>query len=718
MDGDGEYPNLIAGRYSLGRLIGAGGMGAVFECTDTQASTPTKFAVKLIKLDQLMSSSGLAHFEAECRLLTRLDHPNIVRTYGWGVDEEWPYLLMELCRDRGLRPTSLRSHQERQEAHRLPPAELATVVPQALAALAEVHRQGLIHRDVKPDNFLLRQDVHGHILLKLTDFGLAIPGGEVASMMGTYDYMSPEQLTGEVLDARTDVYSVGVMIYRLATGFERLGYDMPTDVDAAIPAWVDDLVDAAVQDDRADRPADCGALLDLIPEAVRREAERSVLDMTEALASRQRRSGLPGADADAAVSPRPIERTDLAAIGQAPATARSKPDGGGAVYWLQALQAVAVFAAGVSVLCLLLLLGGEGVNRWLVAIAIDLPVRLGRTLVYYGAGLFSSPPLLNGMVGSHFAPADGAALVMVIPYFGVVTGLVAAGLLSLGDTGLRRWLVRLAALGIGLAAAVPATQDYVLVLAPIAGLLAILFALVRAMNRPKLGGLRLVAAFAAGALGALLIATLIRAPGFVRYGPADFRGQPQGTHRAAAAVDCPVAVEANWILGKWTSTRSGVYSLHAAYDGLKIPVYYVTPDGEWRGDVERVLARRLDAPLGEDVPHTEVLDGTRVYVFGSDREPESGIPLLTCSELPPGQYELLVDTVGARPFRLDLVTEDVRPRAREPWRPAWSYDLCYLTSRHEALTPGAIVALLALVTALIGLYGVVLVLTKPFKSRI
>jgi len=209
------------GRYRVLRPVAQGGMAAVFEVEDPD--TRERLALKML------TQRGLAapRFEREYRALTRLDHPNIVRVYQFGTHEGSPYLTMELldgvpvqvhCKNQGRPGTPRRT----QEVLRVG-AEVAT-------ALAYLHERGIVHRDLKSANVLVLADAR----VKLLDFGTARVLGRASDgitrhgeFVGTFAYASPEQIRGEELDPRSDLYSLGVLLYRMSTGKRVFTGDSP-----------------------------------------------------------------------------------------------------------------------------------------------------------------------------------------------------------------------------------------------------------------------------------------------------------------------------------------------------------------------------------------------------------------------------------------------------------------------------------------------------------
>ena len=204
--------DLLADRYCIDRLVGAGGMGVVYLAKDTELGEPV--AVKVIRSEQLAAEDqAMERFRNEIRLARRLSHRNIVRTHDFGRDGAAHFVTMEY-----VEGTTLRSVLDRRGRLGIP-ASLA-VVRQLAEALECAHEAGVIHRDIKPQNMLL--DADG--LLKVMDFGIArlVEGAngitQSGLIVGTPTYMSPEQLLDEELDARSDLYAAGVVLYECLRG--------------------------------------------------------------------------------------------------------------------------------------------------------------------------------------------------------------------------------------------------------------------------------------------------------------------------------------------------------------------------------------------------------------------------------------------------------------------------------------------------------------------
>ncbi len=207
---------LIAGRYELLRPIGKGGMGEVFEARDNSLQR-----VVAIKLVFRASENARARLQHEGRVIAALQHPSICEVFDVGVLLDGvPYLVLERLQGETL-------SKRMRRGKRLALAPFAQIFSQVLAGLQCAHTRGVIHRDMKPANiFLTSPSVDGRPRVKLLDFGLAKDIFDTASSgmtrpgraVGTPGYMSPDQLTGRVLDGRSDIFSVGVMMFEALTG--------------------------------------------------------------------------------------------------------------------------------------------------------------------------------------------------------------------------------------------------------------------------------------------------------------------------------------------------------------------------------------------------------------------------------------------------------------------------------------------------------------------
>ena len=210
--------------YRIDGVIGEGGMGSIYRATDVNLMRPV--AVKVMHGELAQDPAFQSRFLQEARAAARLDHPSIVRIYHFGRQSGLLYIVMELVDGLSL-GAYLRQLATLKQVVRL--EETLSLVAQAADALGYAHRQGVVHRDVKPDNILVkrldRPDRPGDPPLRamVTDFGLARllemeQDTQDGLMMGTLPYMSPEQVLDQPVDGRSDIYSLGVVLYQLATG--------------------------------------------------------------------------------------------------------------------------------------------------------------------------------------------------------------------------------------------------------------------------------------------------------------------------------------------------------------------------------------------------------------------------------------------------------------------------------------------------------------------
>jgi DNA-binding response OmpR family regulator len=207
-------------RYRLDEKIGAGGFGAVFKATHLTLNRPV--AIKVLRPSPGNDSpEALARFRQEALSASRLSHPNAVTVIDFGVSSAGiAYLVMELLEGRTLKEVL-------HERAVLPLPRCAEVLVPVCDALAEAHAAGIVHRDIKPDNIFLHAGETGEVI-KVVDFGIAkffareapeMQGmTETGVILGTPDYMSPERLSGGRYDGRSDVYSVGVLLFQMLTG--------------------------------------------------------------------------------------------------------------------------------------------------------------------------------------------------------------------------------------------------------------------------------------------------------------------------------------------------------------------------------------------------------------------------------------------------------------------------------------------------------------------
>jgi len=226
------------GHYKISEAIGTGGMGEVYLATDIVAGR--KAALKLLPLRFTGDAERLKRFQQEAHAVVALNHPNILTVYEVGEDHSIHYIASEL-----IEGETLRDHLARGP---MPLSEALDVAIQVTSALAAAHQAGIVHRDIKPENIMLRPD--GYV--KVLDFGIAklaeqempvrMPRDEalllvetnLGAVLGTVRYMSPEQACGAPVDKRTDIWSLGVVVYEIVTGHAPFIGDTPREVMSAI----------------------------------------------------------------------------------------------------------------------------------------------------------------------------------------------------------------------------------------------------------------------------------------------------------------------------------------------------------------------------------------------------------------------------------------------------------------------------------------------------
>jgi serine/threonine protein kinase len=204
---------LTAGRYRVERELGRGGMATVYLARDEELRRPV--ALKVLAEHLADDETFRARFVREARLAGRLSHPNVVQVYDAGETDGHPFIVMEYVAGKTLA-----------ECGRLVPDRVAELGAQACAGLQHAHDAGLVHRDVKPGNLLLRDDG----VLKIVDFGIARAAEatrhtQVGTLLGTAAYLAPEQIAGEDATRASDVYSVGAVLYELLTGRPPFTFD-------------------------------------------------------------------------------------------------------------------------------------------------------------------------------------------------------------------------------------------------------------------------------------------------------------------------------------------------------------------------------------------------------------------------------------------------------------------------------------------------------------
>jgi protein kinase-like protein len=349
--------------YLIERRLGKGGMGVVYSALEE--ALDRRIALKLIASDVASDPIFLRRFAEESRTAASIEHPNVIPIYAVGEEQGIPWLAMRHVTGSDLARRIV-------ELGKLDPADAARITAQVGAGLDALHKAGLIHRDVKPGNVLLAEQEGGEEMVYLTDFGLAKNVASTSGftrtgkVVGTLDYISPEQISGRDVDARADIYALGCMLYKTLTGrvpfpradsagkmFAHLNDLPPKPSDAGAPALFDPVIERAMAKEPDDRFPSAGDL----GRAAMAAAEGGVVELEERTVATG--IALTGDEQEALVSGG-VSRTVTAAPTGTP-TAVSPPtevqEGGG---WPRWLVPAGAGAAVVAVAAVLLAGGGGG----------------------------------------------------------------------------------------------------------------------------------------------------------------------------------------------------------------------------------------------------------------------------------------------------------------------------------------------------------------------
>lgn len=274
---------MNVGRYEILKEVGRGAMGVVYQARDPNLDIVV--ALKVLRQDRVSSESFVHRFLAEARVLGRLDHPNIVRVYNVDRAGDTVFIAMEFVEGEALTDIMKR--------RRFSAEEIAAFGATAAEALDDAHRKGVVHRDVKPSNIIIRGDGR----LKITDFGIAhiedptsAEQTQAGEILGTPAYMSPEQVLSRHVDGRSDLFSLGIILYELAAGVRPFtGADISAILGAitqdeapelakknpAIPRRLSDAVMKCLSKDPAERFPNGRELAAVLRQAVAKRAEPS-----------------------------------------------------------------------------------------------------------------------------------------------------------------------------------------------------------------------------------------------------------------------------------------------------------------------------------------------------------------------------------------------------------------------------------------------------------
>ena len=222
---------VIGGRFHVTGVLGEGGMGIVYSGEQQMGTTVRKVAVKTLHAHLSKDASVMARFHREVGTVAQLEHPNTIKVYDFGTTKDGAlYIAMEFVSGKSLADVILTQGA-------MAPDRVIHIMRQICGALDEAHSQGIVHRDLKPENIILTQRVGETDFVKVLDFGIAARTESADAqkeakltqqgmVLGTPPYMRPEQFTGKQLDARSDVYSLGIMAYEMLTG--KLPFDAET----------------------------------------------------------------------------------------------------------------------------------------------------------------------------------------------------------------------------------------------------------------------------------------------------------------------------------------------------------------------------------------------------------------------------------------------------------------------------------------------------------
>lgn len=304
-------PRLLGGRYEIGEVIGYGGMAEVHRGRDLRLGRDV--AVKLLRADLSRDESFLIRFRREAQNSASLNHPNIVAVFDTGEEHGIPYMVMEFVAGRTLKEVLL-------EEGRFDPVTACEIVADMCSALDFSHKHHIIHRDVKPGNVMLSDTNQ----VKVMDFGIAraLASGQAtmtqtSAVIGTAQYLSPEQARGETVDGRSDVYAVGCVLYELLVGHPPFTGDNPVSVayqhvreearppselNPGIPASVDAVVMKALSKNPDNRYHTAGEMREDLIRAARGGAVNAPMVMGS-----EARTQIIGGGADSTAPIAPVE---------------------------------------------------------------------------------------------------------------------------------------------------------------------------------------------------------------------------------------------------------------------------------------------------------------------------------------------------------------------------------------------------------------------------
>jgi len=367
-------PRLLGGRYELDGIVGRGGMAEVFRARDIRLDRIV--AVKTLRDDLARDQTFQARFRREAQSAASLNHPSIVAVYDTGEDmvghTPVPYIVMEYVDGRTLRDLL-------RDDRRLLPERALEITDGVLRALDYSHRNGIVHRDIKPGNVMLTRN--GDV--KVMDFGIARAVSDAqatmtqtAQVIGTAQYLSPEQARGERVDARSDLYSTGCLLYELLTGRPPFTGDSPvaiayqhvrenpippSRVDPEIPPWADSIVLKAMAKDPGDRYQSAGEMRNDIQRALQGMPVAAPTRLDAYQGTRRMGSATQMAGATSAIPPYDY------------GPAEEPPGGGGRKKWPWVVAALAAVLLIVGLVYAFNYISGGGSN-YAVPDVVGMPV--------------------------------------------------------------------------------------------------------------------------------------------------------------------------------------------------------------------------------------------------------------------------------------------------------------------------------------------------------
>ncbi|MGA9161767.1 MAG: Stk1 family PASTA domain-containing Ser/Thr kinase [Actinomycetota bacterium] len=402
--------NTLDGRYHVIDRIAAGGMGEVYRARDAVLERPV--AIKVLHRSLAGDAGFIERFRREARAAASLNHQNIVAVHDWGSVDGIYYMVMEYVAGLSVREIV-------NAEGLLAPAQAADVLEQTLAALQHAHRQGIVHRDVKPENLMVTRDG----IVKVADFGLARAFAdaqitEVGHVTGTVQYLAPEQLLGEPADPRTDLYALGVVAFELLTGrlpftgetpmaiaYKHLHEPMPrpSSFNPGVPVSLDGWVASVTEKQRELRPESAAeARRDL-------EAEARTLPEAPPLASLVPPEHAP----EVTVIPTGVDVTSATAPASDPAKTVTIP--GRAIGDPKRRRRKGRFALGIASALLAIVAALWGAWTYLIPHEVDVPKVVGLTVAQAQAQLDDAGLVVRMAEGRYSTKVPAGSVLKVQP---------------------------------------------------------------------------------------------------------------------------------------------------------------------------------------------------------------------------------------------------------------------------------------------------------------